>query len=319
MNTSQPATHWAHIGDSTFVFGVVLLYWVYRVLGRWPFRIFLYPVVFMHWLLRPAVRNASAEYLQRIEQATAAIGHIPTRRDSLRHIALFAETILDKMLAVSGRHAFTPISFGDERQRLYAAAAAGQGGLIVTAHIGCLELCQTLAEQRGIIKLNILVHTRHAARFNQLLQRLGTTGDVNLIEVTEIGPGTAVMLAERVAAGEYVAITADRVSVFASKSVSVDFLDRPAPFPSGPWVLASLLKCPVWLLGCIHDGTGYSVHFEHLAERVVLPRGQRDTAIAAYVALYVQSLTRLLVRSPFDWFNFYPFWDQPLAKPRANN
>ncbi|GAB3246096.1 hypothetical protein GCM10027296_07620 [Chitinimonas naiadis] len=303
------------MGESTFVFGIWLLFWVHRLFGRWPFRLCLYPVVLVHWLSRPALRSASLQYLSRLELATGALGREPSARDSIRHIALFAETLLDKLLAVSGAFPLERVR-SEGREQIYAAASMGQGGVIVTAHVGCLELCRALAEQKRAIKLNVLVHTRHAEQFNRVLKRLNPDNDLNLIEVTEVNPATAVLLSEKVAAGEFVAIAGDRVPVFASQTVHADFLGHPAQFPVGPYVLASLLKCPLYLLGCIHEGDGYTIHFSRLAEQVVLPRGRREAAMADYAARYAETLTVLLKRSPYDWFNFFPFWDQAYAKPK---
>lgn len=305
--------HWAEMGETTSVAGIWLLYWVHRVFGRWPFRICVYPAVALHWLLRPDLRAHSQQYLQRVEAATGAIGHAPTARDSLRHVALFAESLLDKLLAASGRYRFVGVTT-EGRDLLYADASQGIGGVLVTSHMGCLEIGRAMAEQRGVLRLNILVHTRHAARFNRLLRRLDPHSDVNLIEVTEIGPQTAVVLADKVAAGEYVVIAGDRVPVFAGQTIDVDFLGYPAPFPSGPWILASLLRCPVWFMGCIHEGSSYTIRFTRLADRVILPRGRRAEAIAEYAQAYLAELTALLRRSPYDWFNFFPFWDQTHAQ-----
>lgn len=304
--------HWAQMGESTFVLGIWLLFWIHRLFGRWPFRICLYPVVVTHWLTRPVLRHASREYLQRLQVTTGALGHAPSVRDSLRHIAMFAETLLDKLLAVSGRYRFENVRT-EGREQVYAAASAGQGGVIITAHIGCLELCRAMAEQRGSLKLNILVHTRHAEQFNRMLKRLNPSIDLCLIEVTDFGPATAIVLADKVAAGEYIAIAGDRVPVVGSKTVPAAFLGRTAHFPVGPYVLASLLKCPLYLLGCIHEGGGYTVHFQQLADLVVLPRNRRDAAMAEYAHRYAHALTGLLQRSPYDWFNFFPFWDQAHA------
>ncbi|MCE9667100.1 acyltransferase [Myxococcus stipitatus] len=310
------ARHWAEVGESTFVLGIWLLYWIHRLLGRWPFRVCLFPVVLVHWLARPVVREASLQYLSRLESSTGALGHAPGPRDSLRHVAAFAETMLDKLLAVSGRYRFENVRT-EGREQFYEAVKRGQGGIIVTAHMGCLELCRAMAEKRGEVKLHILVHTRHAEQFNRLLKRLNPDSDFQLLEVTDMGPGTAVMLQERVAAGEFVVIAGDRVPVHASQTVSVDFLGHAAPFPVGPYVLASLFKCPLFLLGCIHEGSGYTIHFECLAERVELPRSKRVEALTGYARHYAERLTALLKRSPLDWFNFFPFWNQANVSART--
>jgi predicted LPLAT superfamily acyltransferase len=308
------ARHWADIGESTFVAGIWLLYWVHRLFGRWPFRICLFPVVALNWLRRPPLRAASLQYLQRLQASTNALGHAPCWRDSLRHVALFGETLLDKLLAVSGRYRFEQVSeHGTEA--VLAAVNAGCGGIIVTAHIGCLELCQAIAERREGFRLTVLVHTRHAERFNQLLKRLNPHSPLTLLQVTEITPATAVLLQARVAAGEFVAIAGDRVPVGSGRTATASFLGHAAPFPVGAYVLASLLKCPIYLLGCIHDGDGYgyALHFEPFAERIELPRGKREAALDDYAQRYADRLTELLRRSPYDWFNFFPFWDQTHA------
>ncbi len=308
--------HWSEIGETTFVVGIWVLYWVHRVLGRWPFRICIYPVVAVHWWTRPLVRKSSQQYFERLQAQTGALGHSPNWRDGIRHLALFAETMLDKLVAASGRYPGDLVK-STGRELVYAAAQRGQGGLIVTAHMGCLELCRNIEESKGIVRLNVLVHTRHAEKFNRVLKRLNPANDLKLIEVTEVGPATAVLLAEKVAAGEFIAIAGDRIPVFASKTVDANFLGHVAPLPVGPYVLAHLLQCPVYTLGCVHEGEGYRLHFTQLAERVQLPRRERDVALAAYAQRYVDTVTELLVQSPYDWFNFFPFWDQTATPTHA--
>ena len=308
MSTQARSRHWAHMGETTFVAGIWLLYGAHRLLGRRIFRALMAPVVLVHWLARPAVREASLQYLQRLQAAEHVFDEEPGARHSLRHLMLFAETLLDKLLAMAGRFPLERVRIsGDEFLR---AAQPRRGGLLVTAHMGCLELCQVLARrQQGIFTVHVLVHTRHAESFNRLLARLDPHARLNLIEVTEISAATAVMLGEKVAAGDFVAIAGDRVPVQGERYVRVNFLGHSAPLPIGPYVLASLLRCPLYLLGCIHEGEGYALSFEQLAERVELPRATREAALAQYAQAFADAVTKLLRRSPYDWFNFYPFWE----------
>jgi len=312
------ARHWAQIGEETFVGGMWLLYALYRIGGRLPFRLFLYPVVLWYWALHRDARAASLEYLRNLERATGALGREPGWRETMRHFLSFAETILDKMLAASGRYRFDRLRFTG-REAIDAMVREGRGGLFVTAHVGCLEMCQASAEHAPGLKLTVLVHTAHAERFNRVLERLSPRRSIRLMQVTEITPATAVLLAERVERGEWVAIAGDRVPVVAGRSsaVAVPFLGRPAPFPTGAYVLASLLKCPVYALGCVRRGDSHEVVFERLAERVVLPRADRLGACAAHAAEFARGLERLVARAPYEWFNFFSFWNQPgaLAAP----
>jgi predicted LPLAT superfamily acyltransferase len=318
MSPDRAARHWAEIGESTFVLGILLLFWIHRLFGRWLFRVCLWPVVFGHWVARSSVRAASLDYLNRIERATGAIGHAPGALDSLRHVNLFAESLLDKLLSISGRYRPDALRLrGNES--IDAAAHGRRGGVIVTAHMGCLELVRDVAERRTGVRLNILVHTGHAQQFNRLLRRLNPRADLNFIETTDVDPATAVMLDARVAAGEFVVIAGDRVPVKLSQTVDVEFLGELAPFPVGPYVLASLFKCPLYLLACVHEGGGYCAHFEVLAEEVMLPRNARAEALVEYASRYTKALTEVLARSPYDWFNFYLFWDQPHARRHARS
>ncbi len=308
MAAAQGAPHWADIGESTSVAGVLFLCWVHRWFGRWPFRLCVWPVVACHWLGNRIGRQASMQYLQPLQAHSGVLGRAPTRRDSLRHFFAFADTMLDKILGLGGRYPAERIHL--HRDLVLQKIARREGGLILTAHIGCLELCQVLAEQVPGFRITVLVHTAHAQRFNRLLQRLDPLAAVELVQVTEMGPATAVMLAERVAAGGFVAIVGDRTPVQGGRSVTADFLGHRAPFPIGAYVLAAALGCPVYTMACLHEGDGYRVAFEQFAERIVLPRGSRDAALAEQAQRFARWLELQVIQSPLDWFNFFPFWDQ---------
>ena len=305
-----PATHWAAMGESTFVAGVWLLYAVHRLAGRWGFRLLVAPVVLLHWVTRPTLRTASLQYLRRLHAAAPGVfAREPGWWQSLRHVACFAETLLDKLLAMAGRYPLSQVgeSGVEIPDRLLRA---GRGGLFITAHMGCLELCRAFARHKTPLKLTVLVHTKHAEAFNRILQRLDPSSTVNLLQVSEVGPATAVQLQAIVDAGGWVAIAGDRVPLQSTQTAEVDFLGHRAPLPVGAYVLAHLLRCPLLLLACTHEGAGYRLHFEQLAERIELPRGQRGEALVRHAQQYADALQRLLRRSPYDWFNFFPFWDQ---------
>lgn len=301
------STHWGNVGEAGFAAGTWILYFIQRYLGRWPFRIALAPVLLFYVLTARIARKSSREYLSRL-------GLPSSFRTTYLHIGAFAESLMDKTMAVSGRYPFHTLRFTG-REVMLEAMEKKQGGVLVTAHMGCLEVCRLAAERKNGPKLNVLVHTRHAERFNSVLQRLDPHSQVKLIQVTDVSPATAALLAEKVDAGEFVVITADRVPLSDStgRTVPVPFLGSTAYFPIGPWVLASALKCPVILFSVNREDDTYRARFEKLAERVELPRGKREEAATGYVAQYAQKLEQLCRESPYDWFNFFPFWEPPRA------
>lgn len=305
---ARGARHWASIGESTSVGGILFLLYVHRMLGRWPFRCAVFPVVFVNWLLRPGLRRASLEYLRRIH-AFRQDARAPGAMMTLRHVMHFAETVLDKLLATGGRYPRDKVRV-EGREVLRQQILSGRGAVIVTAHIGCQELCQYLAETSDVMRLNILMHSRHAEKFNHVLERLNPFNKVRFTEVTEFGPGVAMLLADRVADGECVGLAGDRVPVDGSAMTTATFLGQPARFPVGPYVLAALLDCPLYFLCCIREGDGYVVRFQELAHKVSLRRAERAARLAEYSASYARAMEAMLVRAPLDWFNFFDFWKQ---------
>jgi len=307
--------HWADLGESTSVAGIWLLYAVYRCCGRVPFRLCLYPAVFYYWLARPRARRASAEYLKRVYRSHGVFAAEPGPRQGLRHFFCFAETLMDKLLAVAGKYPPSRLRF-EGHDLLVPDAQSGRGGVIVTAHMGCLELMQVAAGWREDFSITILVHTAHAQRFNRILHRLNPMARVRLLQVADFSPVMVMMLADRVAAGEFVAIAGDRVPVRGGRVAWVPFLGHLAALPTGPYLLASLLECRVYLLSCLHQGNGYVAQVRQLTAHVALPRASRDDALTAYCTQYVAWLEQCLCDSPYDWFNFFPFWNQV---PHARN
>ncbi len=303
--------HWASINEVSFVAGMRLLFWVCRIFGRWPFRLVLYPVLVWYVLTMPAPRRASREYLRQVG-AAATLGGV------LRHFGAFAESILDKMLLWGGL-------FKTDRVRFYglepveALIASGQGALLVCSHLGNMELCRAMSHSRAGLKLTVLVHTKHARAFNQMLGQIDPRSQLNLLQVTEMTPAMAMQLADKVAQGEVVVIAGDRIPVSPNPRVTMaPFLGRPAPFPVGPYVLANALQCPLYMLFSLQVADGQEVHFELLRERVRLPRQQREAALAELAATYAERLGHYCRRAPLQWFNFYDFWQLPTDTPDAS-
>ncbi len=301
--------HWAAINEVSFVAGMRLLFWVWRLLGRWPFRLVLYPVLAWYVLTKPRARRVSSDYLRR------AGAYVPVPQGLwgvLRHFGAFAENILDKMLLWGGLFDTRRVRFFG-REPMLDLIARRKGALLLCSHLGNVELCRLMAHECPGLRLTVLVHTRHAQAFNRMLARLDPRSELNLLQVTEMNPATAIMLAERVADGEFVVIAGDRIPVSPDPRVALaDFLGSPAAFPVGPYVMASLLQCPLYGMFSQRASDGEcEIHFELLRESVRLPRKGRDAALSELAGAYAARLQYHCLRAPLQWFNFYEFWHLP--------
>jgi predicted LPLAT superfamily acyltransferase len=265
-------------------------------------------VVLWYMMTRSAARAASQDYLRRLAESGGQVSLKPGVFSVLRHFACFAESILDKMLLWSGLYRTDQVKFVG-RELIMAQMAAQSGGLLICCHLGNLDLGRFLSKQLPGLKLTVLIHTKHAQRFNRLLAQLDPESQVDLMQVTELSPATAILLAGKIAQGEFVAIAGDRIPVSPHPRVALaEFLGTMAPFPVGPYILASLFHCPVYLMFSSSHGVTAEIHFERFHQEIRLPRKGRDQALARIAAQYAQRLEHFCRRAPLQWFNFYDFW-----------
>jgi predicted LPLAT superfamily acyltransferase len=300
-------SHWAHLEERGSELGMRFLLQAYALGGRWPFRLCLYPVLLWYFVASPHLRRVSAHYRQRLGLETGPLG-------GLRHIAAFAETLLDKLLAWSGGR---PQAKLHGIEHITELRQKGQGGLLVCAHFGNVELARALGALDDGIDLTILVHTAHAQRFSRMLARINPQSQVNLVQVTQLDAATAAHLAQKVAQGGFVVISADRLPVLPSSIVWADFLGHPAPWPAGPWILAQVLACPVLLMWCYRRHDAYQLILEPFSEQVQLPRRGRAAGVRALVQQFSARLEFHCRQAPFQWFNFFDFWVLPKDPPHA--
>jgi predicted LPLAT superfamily acyltransferase len=138
-----------------------------------------------------------------------------------------------------------------------------------------------------------------------------------VIDVSQGGAGITLAAAEALQAGGMVALLADRGRAHETLR-RVDFLGEPAPFPVGPWLLANALQVPVMLcFGMYRGGKRYSLTFEPFAERVDIPREDRPRALDDVLRRYAERLEHYARLEPYNWFNFYDFWQQDIVREAA--
>lgn len=305
--------HWAQISERGSVVGMTVMVTIQRRLGRWPFQLALWPVILWYFLMHGTARRASQAYLQRLEPY---LRQRPLARwwRSYRHFLAFGDALMDKVAAWSG-------DISDERlggtgiARFSAAIDGGRGGLILVAHHGNLDVVNALAERHPNLDLTVMMHTRNAHKFNALLERVTGRPRPHVLEVSEITPATAQALADRIHAGGYVVIAADRLPLSGGRTQCLDFLGEPARFPEGPFWLAALLRCPLYTLACVRENDAFRIDFEAFDDTRDLPRRQREPWIADAMQRHADHLARRVQHHPLQWFNFYPFWLNDTGHP----
>lgn len=301
-------SHWARTPERGTPLGVRFLAWCHRLLGETGMRIVLWPVIAYFLLTGAAARRASMDYFARLRRFSGGATPAPGWGTSFRHMMAFAESALHKLAAWAGRLDGLAVQF-PERARFEALLASGRGALFIGAHFGNLEMTRALAAHDQLARITAVVYTEHATAFRGTLERASAAYGENLVHVTEITPATVIALREKVERGELLVIVGDRTPAAENGRVcSVDFLGAPADFAEGPFILAHLLECPVYLFFCPREAAGYRICLEPFADRIELPRAQRAEALRAYARRYAARLEALCLHAPYQWFNFYNYW-----------
>lgn len=303
---SNPSQHWAEQQERGSFWLMKLTATLVRLCGRRVLGPLIHVIVAYFFVFGRRARHSAWQYQQRLHRWNGGQTPAPSHWQVFRQFMAFADALLDKLDVWNGRLRLEDIDIIDPahlRQQLRGE----RGQMLVGAHLGNLEVCRALAEIGEQVTMNVLVHTRHAERFNRLLGEAGAT-NLRLIQVSELDPGVMLQLSERLERGEWLAIAGDRVPLHGTRTVDVDFLGHTAPFPQGPWLLAGLLDCPVNLLLCLKHQGRYRITLEPFAERLQWRRSQRDQVIAQWASRYAERLGQYCTQAPLQWFNFYPFW-----------
>lgn len=309
--SEQP--HWSRTQERGTVLGIKLLLAVYTLLGRGVFNLILRGVMRYYHLTGKRARNASEQYLFQLKAyAEQQNIELPAELTSYNHLLSFGHTMLDKLAAWKGDFSADNLTIHGQDQ-FESMVAKQQGVLILGSHLGNIELCRALGRRHSNIKINALVFTEHAERFNSVMKAVNPQSDLNLIQVTSMGPDTAILLQQKLEQGEWIVIVGDRTSTSKeSRSVWAEFLGKEAPFPQGPFMLASVLKAPVFLLFGLRDDSQktphFNVYFEHFSDKIELPRKTREQSLQQVVQQYADRLQHYTLKAPLQWYNFFNFW-----------
>ncbi|MEZ9258731.1 glycosyltransferase [Vibrio splendidus] len=305
--------HWSRTQERGTVLGIKLLLAIYTLLGRRVFNLILRGVMRYYHLTGKRARNASEQYLFQLKAyAEQQNIELPAELTSYNHLLSFGHTMLDKLAAWKGDFSADNLTIHGQDQ-FESMVANKQGVLILGSHLGNIELCRALGRRHSNIKINALVFTEHAERFNSVMKAVNPQSDLNLIQVTSMGPDTAILLQQKLEQGEWIVIVGDRTSTSKeSRSVWAEFLGKKAPFPQGPFMLASVLKAPVFLLFGLRDDSQskphFNVYFEHFSDKIELPRKTREQSLQQVVQKYADRLQHYTLKAPLQWYNFFNFW-----------
>ncbi len=305
--------HWKQRPEGGGRFALSLIRGFARWCGRAPARVLLLPITLYFLLVRGPERRASRAFLTRVTGRPASLWQVA------RHIHCFASTILDRVFLLSERFRRFDIEVHGLGE-LHRQIDKGRGVLLFGSHHGSFEVLRVLSRERPDVRVRVVMDRGQNAVITHLLEALCPDIAATVIDASQSGPAITLAIKDAADAGALVGLLVDRARP-GEPARMVGFLGDPAPFPVAPFLIAAALKVPVVLsFGLYLGGSRYAMHFETFADEALeVPRQGRAEALAALQARYAARLEHYVRLAPYNWFNFFDFWQahDPAPAPAA--
>jgi len=167
---------------------------------------------------------------------------------------------------------------------------------------------RVLARQRPDVTVRVVLDKAHNPAITQMLDALNPEIARTVIDAGQDGPSIVLAIQQATDAGALVALLVDRVHP-GQPALPAPFLGQPAWFPAAPWLIASALKVPVVLAFGLYRGRNrYDLAFEVFSPGLTIERHNRSQRLAELVEAYARRLEHHVRSAPYNWFNFYDFW-----------
>ncbi|MBB3260846.1 putative LPLAT superfamily acyltransferase [Paraburkholderia bannensis] len=311
-NTAEAAnrTDWAQREERGNALLLRAMTWMSLRLGRRLARALVHLIALYFVLFSPRARAASRDYLRRV------LGRAANWADLYRHVFTFAATIHDRIYLMNER--FDLFDIRPQGHHLVdEALKGGRGAFLMGAHLGSFEVVRALGRTHPTLRVVVTMFEENARRINATLAAVNPAAQPEVIGLGQVD--SMLRVSQRLDENCMVGMLADR-TLLADDTAALRrmaFLGEPAAFPLGPLYMAAMLKRPViFMTGLYRGGNRYDIHFETLADFTNTPREARQAAIDAALVRYVALLDRHCRAAPYNWFNYFDFWQT--AKPKQN-
>lgn len=302
MSKEKPSSaDWLRQQEKSNLAILRLMVWISLTFGRAIGRVVLYGIAAYYVLFAPKARRFSRDYLHR------ALGRWAEWSDGFRHVFSFASTIHDRIYLLNDRFDLFDIEvIGAEA--LHASLDEQPGALLIGAHLGSFEVLRALGRGREGLKVAVLMYEENARKINATLEAINPAVTEDIVPLGRMD--SMLQARDKLDQGYLIGILADR-SLGNDALIEYEFLGEMAPFPVGPFRMAAMLQRPVFFMAGLYlGGNRYQIHFEPLADFSAVPRAERDAAMRAAQQAYVDRLTHFCRLAPYNWFNFFDFWQK---------
>ena len=223
-----------------------------------------------------------------------------------RNYYRFGQVLIDKITVLAGfSQKFTFDFEGEDYLR-----QMNDGGLLISGHVGNWEIAGQLLN-RLEKNINIILFDAEHQQIKGYLSDILTQRKVNFIVIRD-DYSHLVEISKAFERKEIIAMHGDRF-IEGNKTVTLDFMGKPARFPVSPVNLAARFNIPVSFVFAMKES---NTHYHFFATPLVYCQfsrnlQQREVHLTKAVQGYVVALEHAVKNYPLQWFNYYDFWKIP--------
>lgn len=216
----------------------------------------------------------------------------------------FGKTLIDKTAISSGlRNRFT-YDF-DGKENLIKLLKENKGGILISAHVGNFEIAKHFfAEIDFNSQINLVTTNNEHEAIKNYIDSVSTEKKSIKLIIVQDDLSHIYEINNALSNNELVCFTGDRY-MEGTKFIEAPILGKKAKFPAGPFLLASRLRTPVIFVYLMKET---NKHY-HLYARVTKVK-HRDTE--GLLREYITSVESIIKKYPYQWFNYFDFWDENL-------
>ncbi len=277
-----------------------------QILPEFILKLIVKIVVWFYYIFSKNERENIAEFRRNLSEFAGSQTLKGTSVFS--HFEAFGGAICDKFRVWKGKIKDDELEIIDLERIKSELIGAQKGQILLTAHLGNVEICKALGARVDGFRMVILTYDKNSREFNEVLKQISQNdGSVRMMLVNELDVAAMLELKNIVESGEHIGIMGDRTPIGGDKAARVKFLGKEANFNYGPYLIAGILGVKISSLWCQKISGKFRIELVPLASAVKLGR---DKAAAArqYLQIYVRELENRCKQTPTQWFNFFDFW-----------
>ena len=277
-----------------------------QILPEFALKLIVKIVVWFYYIFSKNERENIAEFRRNLSDFAGSQTLKGTSVFS--NFEAFGVAICDKFRVWKGKIKDSELEIIDLERIKSELIGAKKGQILLTAHLGNVEICKALGARVDGFRMVILAYDKNSREFNEVLKRISQNdGSVRMMLVNELDVAAMLELKNIVESGEHIGIMGDRTPIGGDKAARVKFLGKEANFNYGPYLIAGIIGVKISSLWCQKIEGKFRIDLVPLASTVKLGR-DKAAAVREYLQIYVRELENRCKQTPVQWFNFFDFW-----------